>query len=349
MPIVSITLTVILSRTTSNEPSRRDVERRITETLQSVSSIEFLEVPELYHCANDSAVTSTLQGLRDDLLVLSWLSPRATHWTLNQLGIRGRFSEPDSKRPTDSVGGGQNASIQEAERPSTERRTTVATERPAPKRTIYHIKLQRDADISTYRDQIQRLAGETTNTADVRDRPPTEALPVANRKAADRDSVSIASPSTGPNRRRWYPVIDFDRCTNCMECIDFCLFGVYGIDHNDIILVEQPDNCRQGCPACSRVCPDQAIMFPLHQSPAISGHDDATAPQKLDLSQLFGRPDPKMEAEAERDQFIPPSATPRDISQANPASATDSSTAEPRDELDRLMDELDESDLDGTS
>ena len=30
--------------------------------------------------------------------------------------------------------------------------------------------------------------------------------------------------------RRWYPVIDYSRCTNCMECIDFCLFGVYGVD-----------------------------------------------------------------------------------------------------------------------
>ena len=39
-----------------------------------------------------------------------------------------------------------------------------------------------------------------------------------------------------------YPVIDFGRCTNCMECIDFCLFGVYGIDRSETILVEQPDN-----------------------------------------------------------------------------------------------------------
>jgi MinD superfamily P-loop ATPase len=45
-----------------------------------------------------------------------------------------------------------------------------------------------------------------------------------------------------------------------MECIDFCLFGVYGVDRGETILVEQPDNCRKGCPACSRVCPENAIM-----------------------------------------------------------------------------------------
>ena len=49
--------------------------------------------------------------------------------------------------------------------------------------------------------------------------------------------------------RRWYPVIDYSRCTNCMECIDFCLFGVYGVDKEDHILVEHQDNCKRGCPA----------------------------------------------------------------------------------------------------
>ena len=28
----------------------------------------------------------------------------------------------------------------------------------------------------------------------------------------------------------WFPVIDYDRCTNCMQCLSFCLFDVYGVD-----------------------------------------------------------------------------------------------------------------------
>ena len=39
----------------------------------------------------------------------------------------------------------------------------------------------------------------------------------------------------------------------------------------ETILVEQPDNCRKGCPACSRVCPENAIIFPQHKTPAIAG------------------------------------------------------------------------------
>ncbi len=51
-----------------------------------------------------------------------------------------------------------------------------------------------------------------------------------------------------PVKRRWYPVIDYSRCTNCMECIDFCLFGVYGVDTLDRILVEAQDNCKRAAP-----------------------------------------------------------------------------------------------------
>ena len=60
------------------------------------------------------------------------------------------------------------------------------------------------------------------------------------------------------------------------------------------ILVEQPDNCRKGCPACSRVCPANAIIFPQHKAPAIAGADTGGEEGfKIDLSQLFGALDKK--------------------------------------------------------
>src|SRR5262249_57016251 len=90
-------------------------------------------------------------------------------------------------------------------------------------------------------------------------------------------------------QRRWYPVIDYSRCTNCMECIDFCLFGVYGVDKLDRILVENQDNCKRGCPACSRVCPEQAIMFPDYKTPAIAGAPvRAIGGLEIDPSKTFG-------------------------------------------------------------
>jgi len=68
---------------------------------------------------------------------------------------------------------------------------------------------------------------------------------------------------------RWYPVLDPDRCTHCGQCVDFCLFGVYERREGRVTVVH-PDNCKPGCPACARVCPDGAIMFP-HYTDGIAG------------------------------------------------------------------------------
>jgi ferredoxin len=59
--------------------------------------------------------------------------------------------------------------------------------------------------------------------------------------------------------------------------LNFCLFGVYGLDESQRLFVEQPDACRDGCPACSRICPSQAIMFPQHSDARIAG-DGHTSP-----------------------------------------------------------------------
>ena len=60
---------------------------------------------------------------------------------------------------------------------------------------------------------------------------------------------------------RWYPLIDYSRCTGCRKCMDFCLFGVYALSDGNVV-VSNPDNCKNGCPACARTCPQRAIIFP---------------------------------------------------------------------------------------
>lgn len=73
-------------------------------------------------------------------------------------------------------------------------------------------------------------------------------------------------------RRRWYPVIDGSRCVNCQHCQQFCLFGVYELDAQGKVEVRRPNQCKTGCPACARICPHSAIMFPLHEKEgAIAG------------------------------------------------------------------------------
>jgi Pyruvate/2-oxoacid:ferredoxin oxidoreductase delta subunit len=91
----------------------------------------------------------------------------------------------------------------------------------------------------------------------------------------------------------WFPVIDFGRCTNCMQCLTFCLFDVYGVSADRQIKVQNPSNCKTDCPACSRVCPEVAILFPKYKMGPINGdevrqEDIHREKMKVDISALLG-------------------------------------------------------------
>lgn len=82
----------------------------------------------------------------------------------------------------------------------------------------------------------------------------------------------------------WYPVIDKDRCTECGKCHDFCLFGVYTINDKQVKVV-QPQNCKNNCPACARMCPNKAIIFPKYEKSPINGgitEEESFNPQEMD-------------------------------------------------------------------
>jgi Pyruvate/2-oxoacid:ferredoxin oxidoreductase delta subunit len=113
---------------------------------------------------------------------------------------------------------------------------------------------------------------------------------VADVVDAVRDEVFAARPGEW---KPWFPVIDYDRCTNCMQCLSFCLFGVYGVDRESRLQVQNQDNCKTNCPACSRVCPEAAIMFPKYKAGPINGDvvsdtDLQREKMKVDISALLG-------------------------------------------------------------
>ena len=84
----------------------------------------------------------------------------------------------------------------------------------------------------------------------------------------------------------WFPVIDYDRCKNCMQCLNFCLFGVYGLDEKGKVQVINPAGCKTNCPACARLCPQTAIIFPKYTDNPINGGEvdnSKTGTQNLDL------------------------------------------------------------------
>jgi len=117
--------------------------------------------------------------------------------------------------------------------------------------------------------------------------------------------------------------------------------------------VEQPDNCRQGCPACSRVCPENAIIFPQHKTPTIAGSPEVAGALKIDLSLLFGAPEPGSPGEAdaaevaarERDEQLVLAGREAVGATLSTARRQDDKPTAPQDDLDHLMDQLDDIDL----
>lgn len=131
----------------------------------------------------------------------------------------------------------------------------------------------------------------------------TGLVDIAVRDITDLDVEGVVSivertrgdkPMNEPGKwKPWFPVIDYSRCTNCMQCLSFCLFDVYGVSSDNKIQVQNNDNCKTNCPACSRVCPEVAIMFPKYQGGPING-DEVSDQEvnrekiKVDISSLLG-------------------------------------------------------------
>jgi NAD-dependent dihydropyrimidine dehydrogenase PreA subunit len=107
------------------------------------------------------------------------------------------------------------------------------------------------------------------------------------------DAGAASGAGDATTWKPWFPVIDPVRCTNCMQCLSFCLFDVYGVSSDHRLVVENPANCKVNCPACSRVCPDVAIMFPKYHAGPIDGGpvsdaDVTREKMKVDISALLG-------------------------------------------------------------
>jgi len=365
-------LTVVISQSPGKNPVKRHLEEEIATRLMLSGTAEVSVVPHLYDLTSDHTGMLWLKSLKGNLVVLGWLYPRAIRWVLDRNGVKGLVGE--SRLNVVETGDEEDEEEQPAEQESDKQSPRGIGSLNVPNRLIYVIDLRDHPTPETYVAEIERIA-DLTSTPLVQlsgfglsspsllpvlpnSSPANGAASTNGNVPSDPTDPSDHSPSANhapvvPTiiagddvRRRWYPVIDYSRCTNCMECIDFCLFGVYGVDNVDRILVEQQDNCKKGCPACSRVCPVNAIFFPEHKTPAIAGAEGGGAIDfKIDLSKLFGAPSPLDMAIMERDTELV--ADGRDAVGATVGipKRQCGQPAKPRDALDDLMDGLDSLDV----
>lgn len=321
-------LIVALCRDRVAHARQHDLHARLLARLRAYSGVTVRELPHLYDLEPYGPAMNYLRAVEGDLLVAAWMYPRSIQWVLAAHGIAGRIGQTRFF-PAEEMADAEDA----------------AAAGKGDERTLWMIDLRPHHDPEPLLGEIERIVIS-------RGGPP---LP------QDSAAVSIAPAEERidePTRPRWYPVVDYSRCHTCMECLNFCLFGVFGLDSRARILVEQPDACRNGCPACARVCPSQAIMFPEHQNPAIAGElREPATDLNTDLVQLFGafpaaelanRERAEFVAEASRGQTARPINAPFESPTAGdgPRPERISGNRAERDELDELVDKLDQNALD---
>lgn len=343
-------LTVVISQAQGKNPAKRELEETLAAALMMEPDLEVSLVPHLYDLSVNHTGTLFLQAIRGDVVVLSWLYPRASHWVLDRLDVRGLEGTVLLKEELDQ---------EEEEKLEASKTEAAPFENPErqqsmPDRKIYSIDLRVSSNPDDYLTEIRRLSQDAqVQTFQLMNLIQESPKPAQLEKYLKPLDIINAQKNNGktdednqlePTKRRWYPVVDYGLCTNCMECIDFCLFGVYGVDQGGQILVEEQDSCKKGCPACSRVCPENAIIFPGHKTPGIAGADGEVAGLKIDLSKLFGAPDALEMAARERDVELVADgrdAVGMEVGIPNRSKVSQSTS----DELDELIDSLDAMDL----
>ncbi len=345
-------LTVVLSQAAGKHPAKRSLEESIVAALIMESGLEVSVVPNLYDLGPDHTGRLFLDAVKGDLVVISWLYPRAAFWLMDRDGIKGHLGEVQLKPPKDED------EDEDEKQPEEERPPAIGPTGTIPDRHIYCLDLRDSNKHELYVEEVRRIATECRERRETKAREKSANSPAILQLGL---AANAPEPSTNghvngalasftpeallaPASRRWYPVIDYNRCTNCLECLDFCLFGVYGVDSLERIVTENQDQCKKGCPACSRVCPQTAIIFPEYKSAAIAGGDTGVVGNlKIDLSKLFGGDvsDALSMAVQERDrELVNDGRDAVGVSVGLPKRQDNKPNA-PRDDLDKLVDDLD--------
>jgi hypothetical protein len=303
---MSDTISIILSKARDSQAEAEELERQILAGLDRSPDASLTVVPHLYDLSAGGAGMEAIRAIDGDMIVLGWLYPRAAYWVLGANGVRGRLAKTSSLPEEDY--------------------DEPASAFDDSERSIWCFDLRTHDRAEPYLAEISEILAASHVPAG------EEAAAAGNGRTRVLDEAT---------RPRWYPVVDFHRCTNCLECLNFCLFGVFGLDENDAILIEQPDACRAGCPACSRICPQGAIMFPQHKDPAIAGDPKLSREGlKLDLSRLFSDISPAELAARERDKALK-----EQQSHLDKPSDDEAADSTERNDLDQLVDDLDDLDL----
>src|SRR6266849_4426752 len=92
-------LTVVLSQAQGKNPAKRALEESIIAALIMQPGLDVSVIPYLYDLDPEHTGRLFLESVSGDMVVLSWLYPRAAFWVLDRDGIKGHWGEIQLKPP----------------------------------------------------------------------------------------------------------------------------------------------------------------------------------------------------------------------------------------------------------
>ena len=87
------TCTIVVSRGQSRNPEKRAIEQQLIDAATAFDGVDVLVVPHLYDLPRSGETYERLAAVEGDMIVASWIYPRAAHWVLDRNGIQGQVGD----------------------------------------------------------------------------------------------------------------------------------------------------------------------------------------------------------------------------------------------------------------
>src|ERR1700692_471806 len=153
-------ITVVLSQAQGKHPAKRALEESIIAALLMEPGLEVSVIPHLYDLGPDHTGRLFLSSVRGDMVLLSWLFPRAAFWVMDRDGIKGQWGETQLKPPVDD-------DEEEAGEPQPAKGIGALD---VPDRHIYCLDLRDFNQHAPYVEEIRRIVEECRQRHEAKER-----------------------------------------------------------------------------------------------------------------------------------------------------------------------------------
>src|SRR5262245_25579246 len=153
-------LTVVLSQGQSQNPAKRGLEEDIAAALIMEPGIDVSIIPNLYDLDEGHTGLLYLRSVPSDMVVLSWLYPRAAHWELDRVDVKGHVGTVLLKKADEDDESDDDDSSHEPEVDASDKKPTLGST-SLPDRRIYCLDLRDFDSPQPYLEEIRRIAADT--------------------------------------------------------------------------------------------------------------------------------------------------------------------------------------------